>query len=114
SALQTLWPLLTTIPVLIVLVGVVIHRTLTPVRHLGAMLDEASSAMPVVLPTRGVPRELLPFIASINALMGRARDAQRRQQRFIADEAHELSNQLAALSLQAGHLSGPSSHSTAA
>jgi two-component system OmpR family sensor kinase len=105
SALQTLLPLLTLIPVLIGLLAFVIRRTLAPVRQMGAMLDLAASADPIDLPAEGVPVEILPFVASINAMMQRLREAQQHQRRFIADAAHELRTPIAALSIQAENLS---------
>lgn len=104
SALQTLLPLLTLIPVLIGLLTVVIRRTLAPIGQMGTMLDMAATADPMDLPAEGVPLEILPFVTSVNAMMHRLREAQQRQKRFIADAAHELRTPIAALSLQAENL----------
>ncbi len=105
SALQTLLPLLTLIPVLIGLLTIVIRRTLAPVRQMGEMLDQANSLNPIKLPVQGVPVEILPFVASVNAMMQRLRETQQQQRRFIADAAHELRTPIAALSIQAENLS---------
>ena len=104
SALQTLLPLLTMIPVLIGLLTVVIRRALAPIRQMGAMLDQAAAAEPMDLSAEGVPLEILPFVKSVNAMMLRLRVAQQRQKRFIADAAHELRTPIAALSIQAENL----------
>ncbi len=114
SALQTLLPLLTLIPVLLGLLTFVIRRTLAPVRVMGEMLDQSASGDPLALPVAGVPVEVLPFVSSVNAMMGRVRETQRRQRRFIADAAHELRTPITALSIQAENLSRVSAPEQAA
>ncbi|KAG1694663.1 Sensor protein QseC [Nymphon striatum] len=51
-----------------------------------------------------IPQEITPFIRSINALMERVQNVLEKQQRFIADAAHELRTPITALSLQAENL----------
>ena len=48
----------------------------------------------------GLPRELQPLAASLNALLARLDEALSAQRRFTADAAHELRTPLAALTLQ--------------
>ncbi|MEY2890271.1 MAG: hypothetical protein RJA98_179 [Pseudomonadota bacterium] len=104
AAMDTLLPLLALFPVLVGLVIWVLRRTLAPIGKLGTQLDAACGAAPAALPVHNVPVELLPFVTSVNALMARLREALQRQQRFIADAAHELRTPVAALSLQAENL----------
>lgn len=104
AAMDTLLPLLALFPVLVGLVIWVLRRTLAPIGQLGIQLDAACGAAPAALSVHKVPVELLPFVTSVNALMARLRDALQRQQRFIADAAHELRTPVAALSLQAENL----------
>jgi signal transduction histidine kinase len=48
----------------------------------------------------GVPREIMPLVASINGLIGRLGTAFAAQRRFLADAAHELRSPVTALRLQ--------------
>ncbi|MBN3752765.1 two-component sensor histidine kinase [Paraburkholderia sp. Tr-20389] len=104
GALRTLLPMLALTPVLIVVVIVLVRRMLLPLRHLAKVVDQQDDATLDVLSEQGIPKELLPFVTSINRLIGRLKDAMSQQRRFIADAAHELRSPLAALSLQAEHL----------
>jgi two-component system OmpR family sensor kinase len=56
------------------------------------------------LPEADAPRELKPFITSINGLLMRMRLLLDQQRRFVADAAHELRTPITALSLQAENL----------
>jgi two-component system OmpR family sensor kinase len=104
GALRTLLPMLALTPVLIVVVVVLVRRMLLPLRRLAKVVDQQDDATFDVLSEQDIPKELLPFVTSINRLIGRLKEAMSQQRRFIADAAHELRSPLAALSLQAEHL----------
>ncbi|WP_087039185.1 ATP-binding protein [Caballeronia arvi] len=104
GALRTLFPMLALTPVLVALVVFLVRRMLLPVRRLASVVDLQDDATLDALSEEGIPKELLPFVTSINRLIGRLKDAMTQQRRFIADAAHELRSPLAALSLQAEHL----------
>src|SRR6201999_765118 len=55
-------------------------------------------------PCTGVPTELLPFVESINRMIGRLAQSIDAERKFIADAAHELRTPLTALQLQADNL----------
>ncbi|MEG1834161.1 MAG: ATP-binding protein [Burkholderiaceae bacterium] len=101
---RTLAPLLAMIPLLILVVMLVVRNTFKPVVALARQLDRASASHPEPLPQTDVPREIAPFVASINGLLLRVSDTMERQRRFVADAAHELRSPVTALSLQAENL----------
>lgn len=105
SALRTLYPLLVLIPVLALLAAWVVRRALDPVLRLAAQVDARSELRLDPLPMREVPRELVPFVESINRLLERVSALRERERRFVADAAHELRTPIAALTLQAENLS---------
>jgi two-component system OmpR family sensor kinase len=86
------------------LVGVIIRYSFRPVSLLAAQLDAKEADHLAKLPSKGMPQELLPFIASINRLLERIATMFDQQQRFIADAAHELRTPVTALSLQVENL----------
>jgi len=104
GALRTLFPMLALTPVLVGVVAFLVHTMLSPVARLASAVDKQDDATLEALSEQGIPKELLPFVSSINRLIVRLKDAMSQQHRFIADAAHELRSPLAALSLQAEHL----------
>ena len=104
SAQRTLFPLLSLIPLLALLAAVVVRRALRPLLRLAARVDAADGLRLDALPTAEVPRELRPFVASINGLLARLGALVERERRFVADAAHELRTPIAALTLQAQNL----------
>lgn len=105
GAFRTLLPMLALTPVLVALVVCLVRRMLLPVNCLASVVDQQDDATLEALSEQNIPKELLPFVKSINQLISRLKDAISQQRRFIADAAHELRSPLAALSLQAEHLS---------
>ena len=49
------------------------------------------------LPMDGVPEEIAPFISTLNEMLARLESGVARQQRFVANAAHELRTPIAAL-----------------
>ncbi|HDR9358292.1 TPA: two-component sensor histidine kinase [Burkholderia vietnamiensis] len=109
GALRTLFPMLALTPVLVFLVVVLVRSMLSPVRRLAEVVDKQNDATLDALSSEGIPSELIPFVTSINRLIGRLKSAMVHQRRFIADAAHELRSPLAALSMQAENLSAATS-----
>lgn len=104
SALRTIVPLGLLVPGLMLLIGIVVDRSLRPLSKLATHLDARQSDQLEKLPTDGVPKELLPFVASINRLLDRIGTMFDKQRRFVADAAHELRSPITALSVQAENL----------
>jgi two-component system OmpR family sensor kinase len=104
SALRAVLPLAALVPCLMLLVGVVIRTSFRPVSRLAARLDASEADRLATLPLDGMPRELRPFVESINRLLARIAAMFEQQRRFIADAAHELRTPITALSIQAQNL----------
>ncbi|KAB0664418.1 histidine kinase [Oryzomonas japonica] len=104
SGLRTLVPVLLLVPFLSLLTAWLVRRSLAPVASLSRQLDQRDDTNLTTLPEGGVPKEIRPFVTSINGLMQRLDDTLAQQRRFIADAAHELRSPLTALTLQAENL----------
>ena len=104
SALQTLLPLLLTIPAMLWLSRRTLAQGFTTVQDAIRRIDRRSpgDVSPLVMETP--VQEIQPFVDSINGLLERAGAEMERQQRFIADAAHELRTPLAAMTVQVGNL----------
>ncbi|MFN3717798.1 MAG: sensor histidine kinase [Rhizobium rhizophilum] len=76
-----------------------VRYSLRPLDTLGDMLRRRDSQDLTPLAVE-VPRELSPFVDSINHFMRRLDDRLRLLQRFIADSAHQIRTPLTALSAQ--------------
>ncbi|NVK32723.1 MAG: sensor histidine kinase [Gammaproteobacteria bacterium] len=79
----------------------VVRKRLRPIRSLAGDLDARSELELSPINTSDLPTEIKPFTNAINRLLARTRDSIQRQQRFIADAAHELRTPVAGLSLLA-------------
>ena len=99
-AFRTLMPFGLLMPVLALLIGWIVNRTLTPLNELAARLRgrEPMATEPVAV--AGVPREVTPLVDGLNDLLGRLAMALEHERAFIADAAHELRTPLTALRLQ--------------
>jgi two-component system, OmpR family, sensor kinase len=103
-ALRTLLPICALVPCLMLVTAVVIARSFAPMMRLADEVDRRGGGDIQELAVVDAPSELHPFLQSINGLLGRMRLMMERQQRFIADAAHELRTPITALSLQAENL----------
>ncbi len=100
SALRTLIPLLSVIPILTLLAGFLIRILLRKVQQLSAEVDRKGDTDLAPLVTQGAPSEILPFVSSTNRLLGRLQSAISQQRQFVADAAHELRSPVTAMTLQ--------------
>ncbi|SCB38190.1 ATP-binding protein [Rhizobium lusitanum] len=105
AAARATIPFLVAIPLSWLLVAFVTGRIFRNLEHLGKELSLKATmdAIPVDLST--MPREVWPFVRSMNELIARLAVALRQQQMFLSDAAHELRTPLSALTLQIGNLS---------
>jgi signal transduction histidine kinase len=88
-----------------ILVIGIIGRAIEPIRlasRRAAEIGPKSSG--ARLPTKGMPREILPLITAINGALTRLDGALDAQRRFTSDAAHELLTPLAVLRAQLGSL----------
>lgn len=104
SAISSLYPILIFSACLLLLVHLVLRKQFGTIKRLTNTLDQQDGTHLDGLSENEAPSEIQPFIRSINALIQRVQSTMEKQQRFIADAAHELRTPIAALSLQAENL----------
>ena len=82
-----------------VLVGILtVRRGLRPVRAVSAIAATINPAQPGArLPEAGLPGEIRPLVAAMNAALARLETALDGQRRFVGDAAHALRTPLAVL-----------------
>ena len=100
SALQSFLPLIIGMTFLILLLPFIMWRMMQPVRQLQKEISARRESDLHPLPVSNLPSELLPLAESLNRLLALVKVSIERQQRFIADAAHELRSPLTAISLQ--------------
>ncbi|WP_201510085.1 ATP-binding protein [Psychrobacter alimentarius] len=100
SALQSFLPLIIGIAFLIILLPFIMWRMMKPVRQLHHEISARNENDLSPLQIDRLPSELLPLAESLNRLLAVVKRSIERQQRFIADAAHELRSPLTAISLQ--------------
>jgi two-component system OmpR family sensor kinase len=105
SGWRTLVPFIILIPVLIATIALMVRRGLLPVSRLARGIDARIHHDLRPLDATQVPREIRPFVVSINGLLGRVRESMEMQRRFVADAAHELRSPLTAMSVQLDNVS---------
>ena len=105
SAFHIILPLAVLAPCLMLVIAIVVWQSLRPIVQLAGQLDARRASDLGRLSQEGAPRELHPFIASINRLLERIDTMMEQQRRFVSDAAHELRTPITAISLQAENLS---------
>lgn len=99
SCLRSFFAVLLLAPLLIWLVHLVIRNSFKPLHDLSPQIDQLIDSGITPLNEQNIPREIIPFVASINHLLIRINLVFTQQQRFVSDAAHELRTPLTALSL---------------
>lgn len=103
--LESILPILLSIPLAGILTWLVVSHGLAPLRALAGQLKnkQANDLSPLEYPAPR--RELDQVIQSINAFIARLSAALEREKRFSADAAHELRTPISALKVQLHNLS---------
>ena len=104
SSVSTLLPILFLVTFMLLVIHIIMRRQFKPLKQLAQNLDQQDGTQLMELSEKNVPLEVVPFVDSINALISRIKQVMQKQQRFIADAAHELRTPITALSLQADNL----------
>jgi two-component system, OmpR family, sensor histidine kinase QseC len=102
--LKAVYPMVTAIPVIALIVWLVVGLGLRPIRLLARELRnrEATDLRPVG--GQEMPEELLPLTESANELLRRLEASFEREKRFSGDAAHELRTPIAALKIHCDNL----------
>ena len=104
AAVQSILPMLLSLPLIILLTVWITHRAMRSVKTLSNDLEQRQINDLSPIDTQDIPSEIQGFVVAINNLLQRTDENVRQQQRFIADAAHELRSPMTALSLQAERL----------
>ncbi len=104
SSFSTFLPILLLVTIMLLVIHIIIRRQFKSLNLLAKSIDQQDGTQLKELSKKNIPLEIIPFVASINALIIRVRQVMQKQQRFIADAAHELRTPITALSLQAENL----------
>ena len=104
GSLNVFLPIALLIVIMLIIINLIIRRQFRSLSCLTEELDQQDGMNLQHLPSKDIPVEVAPFVDSINALLSRVNQAIIKQQRFIADAAHELRTPITALSLQVENL----------
>lgn len=95
-------PLLAGAPLVAAALWWLVSLSLQPLKRLVAAIGARNVDSLEPLRADGLPAEVAPLLAELNALLDRLRAANDAQRAFVADAAHELRSPLTAISLQLG------------
>lgn len=107
-------PVLVVIPLALILIIVAVRASFAPLTHFRDRLAARSARDLSSVPADGLPTEIAPLAATINALMERLKAAFEAERSFAANAAHELRTPLAGAIAQAQRLQSETSDTEAA
>ncbi|MDY0747457.1 ATP-binding protein [Paucibacter sp. R3-3] len=99
-AWRTVTPIALMLPVLMLVIGWVVSRSLAPVERVRRQLSRRAAADLAPVGEDDLPAEIRPMVHELNSLLGRVQQSFELQRNFVADAAHELRSPLTALKLQ--------------
>lgn len=101
QTLQATLPLISLIPVLLLVVGGCLWWNIRPLKRFSQEICARDIAiLNTPLSTHDLPREMHPVIQAFNTLLQKIDNVHQREKRFTADAAHELRSPLTALQLE--------------
>jgi two-component system OmpR family sensor kinase/two-component system sensor histidine kinase QseC len=100
AAWRAVWPLLLLAPFIALAAAWSTALALRPLRRVADDVRQRDEQSLQPLPADGLPDEVAPLVASLNALLQRLGQSLDTQRAFVADAAHELRSPLTALKLQ--------------
>ena len=100
AAWRAVLPLLLVAPFMAAAAWWLTALALRPLRRVAADVQRRDEQSLAPLPTAGLPDEVAPLVAALNALLQRLGQSLDTQRAFVADAAHELRSPLTALKLQ--------------
>lgn len=104
TALVSTAPLLMLAPVMLLILGFVLWKSLRPLKTFAQGINARKPEDLSEIRTEGIPQEIKPSVEAMNRLLARVQALREREARFTADAAHELRSPMTALSLQAERL----------
>lgn len=93
-------PWLIALPLMLLMLIMLLHRELMPLKKLAQALRLRDPQSSEPLNSHGVPSEVRPLVESLNQLFTRTHNMMVRERRFTSDAAHELRSPLTALKVQ--------------
>ena len=97
-------PVLIVIPAALLLIVFAVRTSFAPLTHFRERLDARNARDLSTVPADGLPSEIAPLSATLNALLDRLRAAFDAERSFAANAAHELRTPLAGAIAQAQRL----------
>ena len=104
AALQIAIPMAIIIPLSWLVLSLLIDRILAGLDKVSARVRNRKVSDQSQISIADLPREIVPFVKSINTHVAQVQAQAEKQKRFLADAAHELRTPLTALSIQLGNL----------
>jgi two-component system sensor histidine kinase QseC len=98
---NSLWPMLLSLPVLGLIIYGLVGSGLRPLRRVAETVEQRDPGSLQPISTDAVPGEVVPMVEALNGLFQRVHHALENERRFTANAAHELRTPLAALKTQA-------------
>lgn len=104
AVIALIWPLVALVPIALIGVWFVGRLTLKPVDAFRAAIEARGRGNLAPVATDGLPDEIAPIAASVDALLERLRGALEAERSFTANSAHELRTPIAAALAQTQRL----------
>jgi two-component system OmpR family sensor kinase len=104
AVMALVWPLIALVPIAILGVWFAVRTSLRPLVSFRAAIEARGRGNLSPVETEGLPAEIAPVAASVDALIGRLRGALEAERGFTANSAHELRTPIAAALAQTQRL----------